>query len=1390
MRKTTLILCAIILSSTFSIFSFGKILSAKMKATSLPVSVTGAAGIADGTEFETLKAAFDAINLQADQSGKDIEIKIAGSTTETASAILNQPATANWNSLTIYPTAENVSISGNFTNTLIDLNGADNVTITGKLDKTGAAKNLTLSQTENTNNASRTIRIWSDASNNNINNCIVRGSCISSGAGVIFLGDAVASGTGNDNNVIEFCDINAAGAANGIKAASGVVVASEGNIIRNNNIFDFYINNTSTTATAGIDFGTNYTSTTITGNSLYQTASREYNPSTAVIHLGINVGGASNGNVITGNFIGGSAPQCGGTAWTVTGGLYRLFTIQTSLGTTTASSFQNNTISNIDITSAFITGGNSVFTGIQHGGTGTANFGTDTGNTIGSTSSTGSIKVKFTGATTGSLVVGINIAGGNVNVSNNKIGGVIVDLNNSANRAHFYGISTAGANPISITKNIIGSETIANSIEHKGSTTLLANQSNLRGITVGNTGGSTIDENIIANLTCNSTGAGMATVGIYSNSAASNASISKNIIRNIITYSTRTSVGSTAALTGILFAGNSNGNTIGNNTIYSLQNATTTADGVESYGIFFESSNAGASTIENNKIYNISTASTSTNANIIGIFINNGLTTTRNNMIALGNGMNTAYNMSGIRKSNAKNNNFYHNTIVLSGTEIGTAGTTNTYAFYKTGSGTDVVKNNIFINNRSNAAGNTQKHYAVYLNDLTTFTSDYNVVNFTGTGGLLGAVGTTNYATGPEWQTATNQDLNSEIAVVNFTNAAAGDLTIAGASVKDFDLRVPFMSAVTNDILNSVRNTKFTYAGAHEAALPFIYKTMQGTYTVGSTATSDFSTLSEAVNAVNDALAINGDIVFEITSDITEPANFGLAKDLGSYKLTIRPDADVLRTITFTQATTNTAGIKGHFLIGYKNLTSAKDNQNLVAANNVTIDGTTNKNLKFTTANASLASSIIINVVGGSNGTTIKNCIFDTQSTATVPACIGITQYLNAPADASPSNILIENNEIKAIPLTSVNGTGIICDREGSATTTITNLKIKNNLFVVSGKAVEINYSSGADILGNEFKIQRGTGTGIAYGVYLRGKSGDMNVVGNKFTEVSSAQASSTGGTQAILIAANASNPFNANIYNNMFSGMDRKATGATAVNQTYIAEIGYGTTKIYNNTFFLPVLSQPTQAGTYNAISYTTANYKADIQNNIFISNEDSKSVLISKPVTSGYTMNNNVYFLRAGNTNARIVDTHATFSAYREANTTLDVNSKNVDVNFADAAAGDLRIAGESVLDINLGMPRLTAVPTDMFGTERAALTYAGAHESAQPFITTGLNAASHDARIIRTETGIRIVLDAPSTIELYTSNGVLVEKAFATDTYNRALNKGVYVVRVNGKSTKFVK
>ncbi len=785
-----------------------------------PVTVSGTLSPTDNT-YATLKAAIDSINAHSDYANKDIEIKISGNTTETASVVLNQPTTASWNSLTIYPTSTNVTIAGNFIGTLLDLNGADKVNITGKLNKTGAGKNLTISQSESTDNTSRTIRFINDAVSDTIQYCTVTGKCPSTGAGVIFFSTTTLT-AGNNNNTIKYCDINAAGAAVGVGSVGSAIILNNGNSLLNNNIYDFYLSNTSTSITYGINIGANNNSWTISGNSIYQTASKAYS-ATATYVYGIYII-SGNSNVIENNYIGGSAPNAGGTPWTTSGGQIRPYAMYTQVGTTTATSIQGNVITNFDITTDYA-GNANVFIGHWHQ-VGAVNVGTVTGNTIGSTSATGAIKVKFTGAAAGTAVLGMNIftgAGVSMVFSNNKIGGIIADFNNTVNRGHVYGVVSAGAGALTFTNNTIGSTTVANSIEHKGST-YTGGAFNLRGLSLGNAGAATITGNTIANLT-NSSTVTSTTNGIYENGAGVN-TISSNTVRDIKTSGSTViaTQGIAASLIGILFNSNSAGNVIAGNTIYNLENSNTSA-AVDAYGINFHSLNAGASIIQNNKIYNITTLSSATASVVSGINITRGLTTTKNNMITLGSGITNAINISGIRKDGTaitQNDNFYHNSVLITGSGVGVAGTTSTSAFVRVlFSSTDEVKNNIFINERSNAVGNTQKHYAFNIVDNTTLTSNNNVVNASGTGGVIGVVGSTDYATLNDWTTATSQDAASKVSTAYFTNSSVGDLSLTGNSIQDANLAVPRLATVLTDFTGSNRNAS-TYAGAYEST-PFIF---------------------------------------------------------------------------------------------------------------------------------------------------------------------------------------------------------------------------------------------------------------------------------------------------------------------------------------------------------------------------------------------------------------------------------------------------------------------------------------------------------------------------------------------------------------------------------------
>ncbi|MBK7501143.1 MAG: hypothetical protein IPI19_19255 [Ignavibacteriales bacterium] len=56
------------------------------------------------------------------------------------------------------------------------------------------------------------------------------------------------------------------------------------------------------------------------------------------------------------------------------------------------------------------------------------------------------------------------------------------------------------------------------------------------------------------------------------------------------------------------------------------------------------------------------------------------------------------------------------------------------------------------------------------------------------------------------------------------------------------------------------------------------------------------------------------------------------------------------------------------------------------------------------------------------------------------------------------------------------------------------------------------------------------------------------------------------------------------NVYNNMFSGMDKTAA-STALNLTYLFYSGVAG-KIYNNTFYMPALTNATSTGYYSCIN------------------------------------------------------------------------------------------------------------------------------------------------------------------------------------------------------------
>ena len=69
------------------------------------------------------------------------------------------------------------------------------------------------------------------------------------------------------------------------------------------------------------------------------------------------------------------------------------------------------------------------------------------------------------------------------------------------------------------------------------------------------------------------------------------------------------------------------------------------------------------------------------------------------------------------------------------------------------------------------------------------------------------------------------------------------------------------------------------------------------------------------------------------------------------------------------------------------------------------------------------------------------------------------------------------------------------------------------------------------------------------------------------------------------------------------------------------------------------------------------------------------------------------------------------------------------------------------------------------------------------------TGLTDVNENLRLFVSENKISLMLDKSAEIELYTMTGILIDKTIAFGKYSCTLSKGAYIVRVNGRSIKFV-
>jgi len=807
--------------------------------TSTPAcSLSGTKVVGPTGDYVSLTAAMAAINTLGVSGPLALELQTTYSTsTETFPInITNATCVSATNTITIRPQGT-LTISGT-ASPMFNLNGANYVTIDGRVGSTGTTKALTLT---NTSTSGQVIQFINDASNNTVKYTTITGTNQNTASGNIVFSTTTGS-TGSDYNTIDNCDLLDATTQpyNQIYASGTSGKENDHITISNCNIANFFA---AASTSYGIYITTGNTQWTITNNRLYQTASRSFTSSQANKGIYIN-NTVSNANTITNNTIGYASNTGTGSYTTTSTSTSTFYAIHLSVGNATPSLVKGNTITAINFTgtsTSATTGGALCGISISSGSA------TIDSNTIGSLSATGALTATIN-TNTGGTIVGINASSSVpavVNITNNRIGGFTLVNGSTTLGGGIQGIQVSSTAAFTVTGNTIGSTTTANSMNLSTVTTgtqLLYGINSAVTTTLINP--PVISNNTIANMTAAGTGTANLTAGIL-HTGASTITISGNTIKNIASATTNTTIASgQLPVAGIAFTSGTtqaagSTNAIIQNTINAISATNTGANIVNVAGISFSSgtSTAIANLIAQNDIYDLRNASTyvasaTTPAKAIGLYLYSpsGIMNIYNNMISLGNSQTTPTSFVGIMNYSSVSNalNIYYNTVNIEGTAG--SGIAHTACFNRgTMAGTSTtpvsIMNNIFNNART---GGTGKHYAIANGLGATGTnsgwganaSNYNILNSSSaaTVGFWGNADQTLSA----WQTASAGDGNSFSNTVGtatpntpvFVNSANGDLHLnMGTTANNFEAHGTVISAITTDYDGQTRPGTTTVNG-------------------------------------------------------------------------------------------------------------------------------------------------------------------------------------------------------------------------------------------------------------------------------------------------------------------------------------------------------------------------------------------------------------------------------------------------------------------------------------------------------------------------------------------------------------------------------------------------
>lgn len=498
----------------------------------------------------------------------------------------------------------------------------------------------------------------------------------------------------------------------------------------------------------------------------------------------------------------------------------------------------------------------------------------------------------------------------------------------------------------------------------------------------------------------------------------------------------------------------------------------------------------------------------------------------------------------------------------------------------------------------------------------------------------------------------------------------------------------------------------------------FAQTQMSGEYTVGTGGTYDYASLADAGMAIK-AAEFTDDVTLLICTDLTETINTGIVNK-SNYTLTIRPDKDENRTITYTTAADNT-GPTGVFVIG-GDMTKTPGSTigwASVPTRNVIVDGAaegkTTPRLKITTGKFGTGFLIY----GDVQDCVVKNCIL--ENTAAKTANYALTfrseRYSETSKNIGPKNCLVENCELEATHTSKSQTVYFNGSEANSAAGYPADITIRNCNIKAHTRGMFLYGVNGLNVEGCTFDMSETPGGYMCHGILGTTVRGTINVRGNKFIKNSTKNASAGEfGLQTITASGGATLWV---IENNYFAGYNALASGTTTKESRLVGIRCGDYCVVRHNTFHMPKLTYApgtSLVGTHAvALLWLAGSHKYPVQNNIFVCEETAANVsLIRGGLNENVT--GNVFYHNGGK--AAIVaaaPSCMTFANLETSYSTQAATSKWKNVTFTDAANGDLSLAGKSNGDETLAVSRLAEVLTDITGKTRREQTYAGAYEGA---------------------------------------------------------------------------